>query len=125
MTVADSDVLIDFLNGREPACSRVRSELSTGRLATTSINAFELLSGALAKRDKKKVHTLLDALTILSVDGRAAELGARVRRDLEESGKGIGNADYLIAGVCLVHGAALLTRNLDHFRRVPELQISA
>jgi tRNA(fMet)-specific endonuclease VapC len=125
MTVADSDVLIDFLNGREPACSRVRSELSTGRLATTSINAFEIVSGALAKRDQKKVHTLLDAMTILSVDGRAAELGARVRRDLEASGKGIGNADYLIAGVCLVHGAVLLTRNLDHFRRVPDLQISA
>jgi predicted nucleic acid-binding protein len=37
----------------------------------------------------------------------------------------IGMADYLIAGVCLAHGATLLTRNLDHFRRVPELLIGA
>jgi tRNA(fMet)-specific endonuclease VapC len=99
--------------------------LSTGRLTTTSINAFEVLSGAVAKRDQKKVSVLLEAVVVLPVDGRAAELAARVRRDLEADGEGIGMADYLIAGVCLAHGAALLTRNLDGFRRVPDLQIAA
>jgi tRNA(fMet)-specific endonuclease VapC len=125
MTIADSDLLIDFLRGHEPGRSRVAFELSTGRLTTTSINAFELLSGALAKRDQKKVSVLLDAMLVLPVEGRAAEIAARVRRDLEADGKGIGMADYLIAGVCLAHGATLLTRNLDHFRRVPDLQIGA
>lgn len=125
MTIADSDVLIDFLRGHEPGRSRVALELSTGRLTTTSISAFELLSGAIAKRDQKKVSVLLDAMLVLPVEGRAAEIAARVRRDLETDGKGIGMADYLIAGVCLAHGATLLTRNLDHFRRVPDLQIGA
>jgi predicted nucleic acid-binding protein len=125
MTVADSDVLIDFLRGHEPGRSKIALELSTGRLTTTAINAFELLSGALAKRDQKKVATLLEAMLVLPVEGRAAEIAAQIRRDLEADGKGIGMADYLIAGVCLAHGAALLTRNLDHFRRVPELQLGA
>lgn len=125
MTIADSDVLIDFLRGHEPGRSRVALELSTGRLTTTSISAFELLSGAIAKRDQKKVSVLLDAMLVLPVEGRAAEIAARVRRDLEADGKGIGMADYLIAGVCLAHAATLLTRNLDHFRRVPDLQIGA
>jgi tRNA(fMet)-specific endonuclease VapC len=124
MTVADSDVLIDFLRGHEPGRSRIAFELSTGRLTTTSITSFELLSGALAKRDQKKVSVLLEAMVVLPVEGRAAEIAARIRRDLDVGGQGIGMADYLIAGVCLAYGAKLLTRNVDHFRRVPELQIA-
>jgi tRNA(fMet)-specific endonuclease VapC len=125
MTVADSDVLIDFLRGHEPGRSKIALELSTGRLTTTAISAFELMSGVLAKRDQNKVATLLEAMLVLPVEGRAAEIAAQIRRDLEADGKAIGMADYLIAGVCLAHGATLLTRNLDHFRRVPELQIGA
>jgi tRNA(fMet)-specific endonuclease VapC len=35
----------------------------------------------------------------------------------------MGMADYLIAGICIRHGTALLTRNEEHFRRVPGLEI--
>ncbi len=123
MMIADSDMLIDFLRGRDPGHGRIRIELATGGLATTSVNAFELLSGAAASREQDKVKVLLDALTILPVETRAAELAASTRRELEARGNGIGMADYLIAGVCLAHGATLLTRNVDHFKRVPRLQI--
>ncbi len=123
MMIADSDMLIDFLRGREPGHGRIGIELSTGRLATTSVNAFELLSGAAVIKEQKKIKVLLDALTVLPVEARAAELAARTRRDLEARGSGIGMADYLIAGVCLAHSATLLTRNVDHFRRVADLRI--
>jgi tRNA(fMet)-specific endonuclease VapC len=123
MIVADSDVLIDFLRGREPGHQRIQLELRTGRLATTSINAFELLSGAAATKEHTKVSTLLNAVKVLPLEERAADLAAGVRRNLEAGGNGIGMADYLIAGVCLAHNATLLTRNRDHFSRVPDLQI--
>ena len=45
MIVADSDVLIDFLEGRAPAASRVALELDRGHLRTTVITRFELLRG--------------------------------------------------------------------------------
>jgi hypothetical protein len=35
MTLADTDVLIDFLAGREPAAERVGRELESGNLWTT------------------------------------------------------------------------------------------
>ncbi len=91
--------------------------------ATTSINAFELGSGAREGREHAKVEVLLAALTILPVDGHAADLAAGVRRDLEKKGNGIRMADYLIAGVCLAHEGTLLTRNVDHFGRVHGLRI--
>jgi len=123
MMLADSDVLIDFLRGKGPAVERIQLEVGTGRLHTTTVNAFELISGAQSPRDREKVGTLLAALHVLSLDFAAAEHAARVRQELEEQGQGIGTADYLIAGVCLAHGATFLTRNLKHFRRVPGLKL--
>ena len=123
MMLADSDVLIDFLRGKGPAAERISLELGTGRLHTTTINAFELVSGSKTPKEQSRVATLLAALHILPLDLAAAAHAARVRRELEEQGQGIGTADYLIAGVCLAHGATLLTRNLKHFERVPNLRV--
>jgi tRNA(fMet)-specific endonuclease VapC len=124
MMVADSDVLIDFLRGREPSTRRITSEISTGRLTTTAINAFELLSGVRTKAERAKITKLLAALTILPIDHTVSEAAAEIRRHLEERGEGIGMADYLIAGVCLVKQGTLLTRNEAHFSRVPDLVLS-
>jgi tRNA(fMet)-specific endonuclease VapC len=124
MMVADSDVLIDFLRGRSPWAGRIRLEVETGHLATTAINSFELLSGANNAADREKISQLLAAMTVLGVSSEAAERAAEARRALEAKGQGIGMADYLIAGVCLANGGVLLTRNTDHFERVPGLKIS-
>lgn len=45
MMVADSDVLIDFLEGRAPAANRIALELDRGQLRTTVITRFELPAG--------------------------------------------------------------------------------
>jgi tRNA(fMet)-specific endonuclease VapC len=119
--VADTDVLIDALRGRDPAKSRIAIELRAGSLATTVVNAFELLSGARESRERTKVETLLGALSFLSLDQAAARTAASLRRELESRGAGIGMADYLIAAICLERNAILLTRNRSHFERVPDL----
>lgn len=124
MIVADTDVLIDFLRGREPLADRVDRELSTGALATTAVTAFELRSGARSEQESEVVGTLLGALQLLPLDAAAASRAAEVRRGLEADGQPIGMADYLIAGVCLARSAILLTRNRDHFERVPDLALA-
>lgn len=124
MIVADSDVLVDALNGREPARSRIAAEIEKGTLATTAVSVFELLSGARDEDQRGKVWRLLNALVLLPVEDRAGARAAEVRRALEARGLGIGMADYLIAGVCLAHSALLLTRNLAHFERVPGLALA-
>jgi hypothetical protein len=53
MIVADSAVLIDFLEGRGPAANRVALELDRGQLRTTVITRFELLAGAKTARELK------------------------------------------------------------------------
>lgn len=123
MIVADSDVLIDALRGHSPVAERISLELTTGALATTSVTAFELLSGARTDAALARVRTLLDALTILPLDESASDRAADVRRTLEAAGSPIGMADYLIAGICLTRSALLLTRNRAHFERVEGLSL--
>lgn len=123
MIVADSDVLIDALRGREPAATRIGLALDAADLATTTISTFELLSGAPTRRVREQVERLLAGLSILPFDADAAEAAAAARRELERKGRPIGMADYLIAGICLARSAALLTRNHAHFARVPGLSV--
>ncbi len=125
MIIADTDVLIDALRGKELAKRRIDLELQTGSLATTAVNAFELRSGARTEAEQRRVGALLDAMTIVPLDDLAAVAAAKLRLQLEGVGQKIGMADYLIAGICLSKAAVLLTRNKAHFERVPGLKLSA
>ena len=123
MMVADTDVLIDFLEGRSPAAERIALELDRGQLRTTVITRFELLAGAKTPRQLKLVGELLAALPSLPLDEPGADAAAEIRRLLERDGTGIGMADSLIAGIVVVHQGVLLTRNRRHFERVPGLPL--
>jgi tRNA(fMet)-specific endonuclease VapC len=123
--VADTDVLIDALRGREPARGRIAAAIAAGALATTAVSLFELLSGAGEEEERDVVGLLLAALPVLPFDAAAGEAAAAARRGLEASGRGIGIADYQIAGICISRSAPLLTRNRRHFERVPGLVLGA
>lgn len=123
MIIADTDVLIDALRGREPASSRVAAGLRDGTIATTAVSAFELLSGARTPRELEIIETLVAALPVLPFDERASTAAASSRRELESKGQTIGLGDYLIAGICMSRAASLLTRNRKHFERIAGLNL--
>ena len=123
MIVADTDVLIDFLQGKGPADERVALELERGHLATTAVSRFELLAGVRSARQQTTIKELLAAMPCFALDSDAADHAAEVRRSLERSGEGIGMGDSLIAGIVLARKAILLTRNVRHFQRVPGLEL--
>lgn len=124
MIVADSDVLIDFLAGQEPAAGRVAHELRRGNLWTTVITRFELLSGAKGTRQAQIISRLLDSMKTAPLDISEADRAASIRRTLEGKGIEIGMADSLIAGIVLHIGGTLLTRNRRHFERVEGLDLA-
>jgi len=124
MTIADTDVLIDFLRGQGEAAGIVAGELEKGTLQTTVVSRFELLAGARTPRQLEILEQLLGAVPALSLDPGAADRAAGVRRALEARGEAIGMGDSLIAGIVLQQGATLLTRNQRHFERVEGLRVS-
>jgi len=124
MIIADTDVLIDYLEGRGPGAEAVFQTLRRDELNTTTINCFELLAGARRRRQQESILALLESIPVLPLDVDAARKAAEVRQQLERSGIGIGMGDSLIAGIALARGASLLTRNKRHFERVPGLVVA-
>jgi predicted nucleic acid-binding protein len=123
MMIADTDVLIDFLQGEQPTSERIALELDHAQLATTAITRFELLAGARTARQQAIVGQLLAAIPCLALEAQSADRAAEVRRALGRQGLDIGMGDSLIAGIVLAHRGILLTRNRRHFERVPNLSL--
>lgn len=123
MIVADTDVLIDYLQGRGPADARIALELERGLLATTTVSRFELLAGVRSSRQRRLVVQLLTALPALPVDAEAADRAAKVRRQFDETGETIAMGDSLIAGIVLARKGILLTAHVRRFDRVTDLSL--
>jgi len=123
MMIADTDALIDYLQGRAPMADRVALELQHGQLRTTAVARFELLASASSPRQERLITELLGALPCLLLDTAAADRGAQIRRELEQGGITISMADCLVAGITLESKGVLLTRNRQRLERIPGLAL--
>jgi len=66
---------------------------------------------------------LLELVSVLPFDLHAARAAAQVYERLRAQGLLIGLQDTLIAGTCIAQNVPLLTRNIEHLGRIPELTI--
>ncbi len=123
----DSDVLIDHLRGDEYATRRLEALEVGSILSTTAINAFELYYGANKTRKREEntraVERLLGRLVLLDVGVRAAERAGEMAAQLEVEGVSSGFRDILIGATAVTNGCELLTRNFQHFERIPGLKL--
>lgn len=124
LVVVDSDVLIDFLRGRDPGASEVMVWLETDQLRLTAITAFELRLGADFVGRSEQIRSLLSHRT-LPLDLLGALIAGEIFRELAAEGKGIGLRDALIAGICRRFDLPLATRNRRHFERVQGLRLTS
>ena len=126
MICLDSDILIAYLRKKPEALAFIQANESKG-LATTSITRFELLVGAKISQNKEtnllKVRELISRLTILDLVGKAIEECSDIYAELQKLGQIIEMRDVFIGGICRQSGIAFVTRNMNHFQRIPRLTI--
>ena len=66
---------------------------------------------------------MLRAQVIVPFDAPAAEIYASLRARLEREGRRLADLDLMIAAICLARGLTLVTGNVRHFSRVPDLRV--
>jgi tRNA(fMet)-specific endonuclease VapC len=120
----DTNICIDFVDGRsEIARERVRENFKSG-LCTSSITAAELLVGPKESDDPEgdleKVEQFLTVVKTLDFDYLAAEAYATL---VQQIGVKRRSFDRLIAAHALAVGAVLVTNNGKHFADVPGLKV--
>ncbi len=124
----DTDVLSAVLR-RDPPLKLVRrlARVPPEEQFTTAITLGELLYGA-AKRGSpslaRRVRELITGvLAVLAFDERAAEVYGPLRARLEAEGRRLDEPDLRIASIALSRGLTLVSGNVRHFGRVPELSL--
>lgn len=124
--VIDTDILIYFLKNN-PSVVEQFSKHSLSVLATTRINATELLYGAHNSNNPQRslmVHrSLLAELDIYEFGESASEIYASEKAWLRQQGNMMDDMDLLIASICLAESKTLVTNNTKHFQRVRGLNL--
>ena len=94
---------------------------------TTAITLGELVYGVrkhgspeLAERVQRLIAS---AGLILPFDENAAFRYGHLRAELERTGQPVAEPDLRIAAIVLARGATLVTGNVRHFARIPELRV--
>lgn len=119
----DTNVLIDFLKGREPGASATEKVVKNGQCYVTSVTVYELLFGVARARKEIGEAALLGIMSILPFDGKIAKRAAELHAELIGRNQDIGVKDVFIAACCLEHAMPIVTANKRHFSRVPELEV--
>jgi predicted nucleic acid-binding protein len=96
---------------------------------TSAVTVGELYKGAFRSRRKEHHLTNIDervlpAVTVLPYDIATARVFGEIRAKLEEAGTILADADLQIAATAIHHDLELVTGNLRHFERIPNLRIN-
>lgn len=124
----DTDVISAVMRASPPLhLVRRLALLPAEQQTTTSVTLGELLYGAARKKSEnleRRVRDLVHgALSVLPFDALAAEHYGPLRARLEREGRRLDEPDLRIASIVLSRGLTLVTGNVRHFARVPNLRV--
>lgn len=123
----DTNHWIVLLKGRcLPLVQRLRT-IPPDEVRLCSVVKEELYYGAEGYDDRggrmAKLESLFARHVSVPFDDAAAQIAARLRKDLERRRQVIGPHDLQIAAIALQHGWTVATHNTGEFARVSGLQV--
>ena len=65
---------------------------------------------------------LLSVISVLSWTSESSKYFGTIKADLEKKGNLIDDFDIAIAAIAMAHNCSVITANLNHFRRIKELE---
>lgn len=123
MYLLDTNACIDFVDGRSEKV-RLRIDKEFGRLTVSAITIAELMVGSKfstdPEKDKERVETFLQGVTVAQFDEAAAVVYGDVIRQIGVKRKSF---DRLIGVQALSLGLTLVTSNGKDFADVPGLKV--
>ncbi len=97
---------------------------SDSRLYLPFIVAGEMAAG-ISMRDRVRWENFLAPFYVLPSTPEVRWQYGRTYRHLQDNGRLIGANDLWIAATGLAYHMAVVSRNIDHFRRVPGLEVES
>jgi tRNA(fMet)-specific endonuclease VapC len=125
----DTDVLSVLMRPHPPPhLIRRMATVPGSEQVTTAVSLAELLYGAARRGGQElaeRAHALVDYAVnaVLPFDEAAAEVYGPLRALLERAGRRLDEPDLRIASIAVARDLTLVTGNVKHFARVPDLRV--
>jgi tRNA(fMet)-specific endonuclease VapC len=122
--ILDTTVLVDLqkeLRRERPGAASQLLEASGDSPALIAFVTWMEFAEGFGDDGRAACDRFLAGFRVLWPDTETAWRAARVSRALRASGSPIGDHDLWIAALALQHGQTVVSRNEQHFKRVPEL----
>jgi tRNA(fMet)-specific endonuclease VapC len=122
----DTDTLSEVMKGRSSNVQRQASAYLQlyGQFTFSIITRYEILRGLQTKNATRQITTFEErcqASQVLPLTDEIVVKAADIYGHLHRRGQLISDADILIAATAFVHGLTLVTENVAHFQRIPNL----
>ncbi|HLD98003.1 MAG TPA: type II toxin-antitoxin system VapC family toxin [Candidatus Nanoarchaeia archaeon] len=127
MICLDSDIIIDFLKGKEKAVQLLKRY--NNEIITTEINAFEVIfgvfiQGKLNEEERTNVSNFFNSLHVLAFDQGCGKISAQLMTSLIKKGLMVDQNDCLIASIMIKNNCSkILTNNKKHFSRIKNIEV--
>lgn len=122
----DTNICVYWLNGRREIIDKVL-ELNDDDLAISIITLAELKYGAYnstyVQKNLQKIEEFQSSIDITELCEYCVDEYARLKSKLKTEGKILDDFDILIAASALVNNYVLVTNNIKHFERIPNLKL--
>ncbi len=129
MYLFDTDVITNLLKKKpSPPLIRRLQNVSPDDQFISVITVAEIVYGA-EKSLRPAYHLknleviLLPEVSVLEFDIKAAYIAGKIRAQLEKAGMRLAWADVQIAAIAIAHDMTLITGNIRHFSRIPNLGV--
>ena len=125
--ILDTTFLIDVLRGSADVSELIEEIDAEGAPFVSSVTVMELWEGIqlsdASDAERAAVEELLTDIDELHFDRDCAMVAGTLNADLIESGDPIDETDVMIAATALVSDQPVVTRNVDHFERIDDLEV--
>ena len=127
LALLDTDVLSLYFRNNPNVVSHFQKYLAQyEKINFSIITYYEILSG-LKHRDALKQLVSFQEFSkrnaLLPLTEHSVALSSDLYASSRKAGKPIDDIDLLIAGIALSNGLVLVTRNVDHFAWIKELEV--
>jgi predicted nucleic acid-binding protein len=123
----DTSVIVDIDRGKKEVIDVCRKLTMRHEALISRVTVSEILIGSYLRKDYikavAKAKKVLGQFSWINLNGTVAEKTAQLNAYLITEGQTIEYQDQVIAASCLATGSdGLLTRNKEHFTRIPALK---
>jgi len=121
--LVDTSIIIDYLRKTNKESTLLYNIIGKKRLFISSISIYELYCGATDKRKITDIKLILSFFEKLPFGVKCARISSDIYHNLKKKNELIEIRDIFIASTGLYKKLPILTLNIDHFKRIENLEI--